>query len=86
MDADDCDIWDETTVPRSRVIDFDPYDQPAGRFLDGCQLPEDEAAVALEQAQAAAASSGGAVLEVTIKDGGPLVRVSAPEPLEPVGA
>ena len=26
MDADDCDLWDETTSPRSRIIDFDPYE------------------------------------------------------------
>ena len=26
MDTDDCDIWDETTDPRTRVIDFWVYD------------------------------------------------------------
>jgi hypothetical protein len=58
----------------------------AERFLEACGLPADEAAVALGQMRATAASSGGAVVEVTIGDDGRRARVSAAEPLVSLSA
>jgi serine phosphatase RsbU (regulator of sigma subunit) len=68
----------ETVVPRVETLVLDSEDIADGvaeRFLEACRVPEYQRATTLE-ALSAAAEAGGAVLDVTIDDAGPQVRVT----------
>jgi hypothetical protein len=70
----------EVFAPRVETVELDADDLDLGlgkRFLKACELPAEEAAIALEQARAAAASAVGALIEVTIDESGVRARVSA---------
>ena len=65
--------------PRVETAELDADDLDLGlgeRFLKACVVPAEEAASVLEQARAAAASTGAALVEVTIDDRGASARVS----------
>jgi hypothetical protein len=70
----------EVLAPRIETVELDADDLERGlgeRFLAACEVPDELAEVSLDEARAAAASTGGAVIEVTIDDYGTGVRVSA---------
>jgi hypothetical protein len=70
----------EVSAPRIETVELaaDELDLGLGkRFLKACEVPADEAAIVLEEARAAGASTGGALIEVTIDDRGARARVSA---------
>jgi serine phosphatase RsbU (regulator of sigma subunit) len=72
----------ETVGPRIETLVLDPNDVELGvaeRFLEACEVPAYQVETALEALSAAAAASGGAVLEVTIDDTDPQVRVTRAE-------
>ena len=72
----------ETVGPRIETLVFDPEDVELGlaeRFLEACEVPAYQVETALEALSAAAAVSGGAVLDVTIDGTGPHVRVTRAE-------
>ena len=73
----------ETVGPRIETLVLDAEDLAVGvaeRFLEACEVPAYQVETALEALSAAAAASGGAVLEVTIDYTDPQVRVSRAEP------
>ena len=76
--------------PRIEILEFDGDDVESGfaeRFLDVCGVPEAERAAIVEQAQAAVAADGFALLEVTIGSGSWGARViAAPARPEPAAA
>jgi hypothetical protein len=79
----------EVLAPRMETVELDAGDLERGlgkRFLAACEVPADEAASALDAARASAASSGGAVIEVTIDDCGARARVSAPDAIAAAAA
>jgi hypothetical protein len=70
----------EVLAPRIETVELDADDLEGGlgeRFLAACEVPEELADVSLDEARTAAASTGAAVIEVTIDDYGTGVRVSA---------
>jgi len=70
----------EALAPRLETVELDAEDLRLGlgkRFLNACELPEEDADVALEHAHAAAAGSGAALIVVTIDDRGARASVSA---------
>jgi serine phosphatase RsbU (regulator of sigma subunit) len=70
----------EVFAPRFETLELEPDDFENGlaeRFLVACKVPITEAAAALEQVRTSMASSGGAVIDVTIDDQGVHARVSA---------
>jgi hypothetical protein len=70
----------EVFAPRVETVELDADDLGLGlgkRFLKACQVPAEEAEVALKQARTAAADSGSALIEVTIDDHGARAQVSA---------
>jgi Stage II sporulation protein E (SpoIIE) len=72
----------ELLAPRVETVELEADDLDLGlgeRFLNACEVPTEEAAIALEHAHATAASAGGALIEVTIDDRGARARVSGPE-------
>jgi hypothetical protein len=72
----------ELLAPRVETVELEADDLDLGlgeRFLKACEVPAQEAAIALEHAHATAASAGGALIEVTIDDRGARARVSGPE-------
>jgi hypothetical protein len=65
---------------RVEVLELDREDVESGfalRFLEACDVPAGELAVAVEQAGATVEADGHALLEITIADGMGRVRVSA---------
>jgi serine phosphatase RsbU (regulator of sigma subunit) len=69
----------ETAGPRIETLVLDSEDITLGvaeRFLDACQVPAYQVATALEALSAAAATAGGAVLDVSIDSTGANVRVT----------
>jgi serine phosphatase RsbU (regulator of sigma subunit) len=73
----------ETLVPRIETLVLDAEDIASGvaeRFLDACDMPEDQAVTVVEALSAAVEAAGGAVLEVTIDDSDVHVRVTRAEP------
>ena len=70
----------EVLAPRVETVALDAEDLRLGlgkRFLNACELPGEDADVALEHAHAAAAGSGAALIVVTIDDRGARASVSA---------
>ncbi len=70
----------EVLAPRIETVELDAHDLDRGlgeRFLAACEVPAELAEVSLDEARAAAASAGGALIEVTLDDYGAGVRVSA---------
>ena len=70
----------EVLAPRIETVELDADDLERGlgeRFLAACEVPDELAADSLDEARAAAASAGAALIEVTIDDYGAGVRVSA---------
>jgi hypothetical protein len=70
----------EVFAPRIEIVELEADDLALGlgeRFLKACEVPAGEAAIALEQARATAASAGAALIEVSIDDSGARARVSA---------
>ena len=70
----------EVLAPRIETVELDADDLDRGlgeRFLAACEVPAELAAISLDEARAAAASAGAALIEVTIDDYGAGVRVSA---------
>jgi hypothetical protein len=80
----------ELRAPRVEAVELEADDLAHGlgeRFLKACEVPAEEAAIALEHARATAASAGGALIEVTIDDCGARARVSpADTPAAPAPA
>jgi stage II sporulation SpoE-like protein len=79
----------EVLPPRIEILEVEAEDVDRGvaeRFLEACDLPADEVATALEQVRAVAASSGGALVEITLDADGARVCVAAAQPLAPVSA
>jgi serine phosphatase RsbU (regulator of sigma subunit) len=71
----------ETLPPRTEKLVLDADDIALGipeRFLEACDVPEYQAATTVEALADASADAGGALLEVTIDDSGPHVRVTRP--------
>ena len=72
----------ETASPRRETLELDAEDISLGlaaRFLEACEVPAYQAATAVEALSTTAASAGAAVLEVTIDETGPRVRVTPAE-------
>jgi hypothetical protein len=72
----------EMLAPRRETLVLDAEDIELGlpeRFLEACDVPAYQAATVLEALADAAAEAGGAVLELTIDESGPQVRVTRPE-------
>jgi hypothetical protein len=72
----------EIRAPRLETLELDAEDITLGladRFLEDCEVPAYQATTAIEALSATAASCGTAVLEVTIDETGPRVRVTRPE-------
>jgi serine phosphatase RsbU (regulator of sigma subunit) len=70
----------EAVAPRVETMELEADELELGlgkRFLAACEVPADEAAFALEHARTSAASTGSALIEVTIDDRGVRARVSA---------
>jgi hypothetical protein len=70
----------EVFAPRVETVELEADELELGlgeRFLKACEVPAEEAAIALEHARATAASAGGALIEVTTDDRGARARVSA---------
>ena len=70
----------EVLAPRIETVELDAEDLRLGlgkRFLKACQVPAEDADVALEHARATAADRGAALIEVTIDDRGARASVSA---------
>jgi hypothetical protein len=66
--------------PRIEVLELDGDDVDSGfaeRFLQACDVPEADRAVAVEQACAAIGADGVALLEVTVGNGSGSARVTA---------
>jgi hypothetical protein len=69
----------EVPAPRVETVELEADDLDLGlgeRFLKACEVPAEEAAIALEHARATAASAGGALIEVTVDHCGARARVS----------
>ena len=69
----------ETAGQRMETLMVDSEDIALGlaaRFLEACEVPEYQVETCREALSAATAASGGAVLEVTIDESGPHVRVT----------
>jgi hypothetical protein len=76
----------ETVAPRIETLVVDAEDIALGvaaRFLEACEVPAYQAETALEGLSAAAAATGGAVLEVTIDESGARVRVTRDDAAHP---
>jgi hypothetical protein len=72
----------EVLAPRVETVELDAAELELGlgkRFLRACEVPDEEAALALEHVRATAESAGAVLIEVTIDDRGVSARVSAPE-------
>ena len=70
----------EVSSPRVETVELEAEELELGlaeRFLAACEVPGEDAAIAVEDARAAAASTGGALIEVTIDESGARARVSA---------
>jgi hypothetical protein len=75
--------------PRVELLELDAEDLDSGyaqTFLDTCDVPEAEAAAALDEARAAVAGGGHALLEVTCADGAGRARVIAADSAAPSAA
>ncbi len=75
----------EVLAPRIETVELDAHDLERGlgeRFLAACEVPAELAEVSLDEARAAAACAGGALIEVTLDDYGAGVRVSAAGEIE----
>jgi len=69
----------QVLAPRIENVEFEADDLERGlgeRFLAACEVSAEQAAMVLDEARAAAASAGGAVIEVTIDDYGASASVS----------
>jgi hypothetical protein len=70
----------ELPAPRIETVELEADELDLGlgrRFLKACEVPAEEAAIALEHARDTAASAGSALIEVTIDDRGARASVSA---------
>jgi hypothetical protein len=79
----------EASSPRIEVLELEAEDVDRGlaeRFLAACELPAAEAAAAIEQVHAIAASTGGALVEIMFDDEGVHARVSTAQPLAQISA
>ncbi len=70
----------EVSAPRVETVELEAEELELGlaeRFLAACEIPGEDAAIVVEDARATAASTGGALIEVTIDESGAQARVSA---------
>ena len=70
----------EVSAPRVETVELEAEELELGlaeRFLAACEVPGEDAAIVVEDARATAASTGGALIEVTIDESGAQARVSA---------
>jgi hypothetical protein len=70
----------EALAPRVETVELEAEELELGlaeRFLAACEVPGEDAAIAVEHARATAASGGSALIEVTIDESGARARVSA---------
>ena len=70
----------EVSALRVETVELEAEELELGlaeRFLAACEVPGEDAAIAVEDARATAASTGGALIEVTIDESGARARVSS---------
>jgi serine phosphatase RsbU (regulator of sigma subunit) len=79
----------EVLAPRVETVELDPEDLDRGlgkRFLAACEVLGEEASSTLDEARAAAASAGSAVIEVTFDDRGVRARVLSADAIAPAAS